>query len=117
MVEPNSSKSRADKDKYEKTLESKGTGEFILHLYVTNSDFKSVQAIRNIKEICEENIPGRYELDIIDILERPALARENQIIAAPTLIKETPQPLKRLVGNMSDKARVLAGLGVHSAAL
>lgn len=74
-------------------------------------NFKSVQAIKNIEDICEENIPGRYRLDIIDIVERPALARENQIIAAPTLIKETPLPLRRLVGNMSDTERVLKGLG------
>ena len=112
MVEPNSSNG-----KYEKALESKSPGVFVMHLYVANMDFKSVQAIRNIKEICEENIPGRYKLDIIDILERPALARENQIIAAPTLIKESPLPLRRLVGNMSDKVRVLAGLGVYSVAL
>ncbi len=77
-------------------------------------NFKSVQAIKNIKEICEENMPGRYELDIIDIKKRPALAREKQIVAAPTLIKESPLPLKRLVGNMSDTERVLTGLGLCS---
>lgn len=114
MVEPNSSQNRADRDKYEKALASKGTGVFVLHLYVADLDFKSVQAIKNIKEICEENIPGQYKLDIIDILKQPAFARENQIIGVPTLIKETPIPLKRLVGSMSDKARVLAGLGMHS---
>ncbi len=101
-------------EKVEKALKSKGTDVFVLHLYVANMNFKSVQAIKNINDICEENIPGRYQLDIIDICQQPILARENQIIAAPTLIKETPLPLRRLVGNMSDTERVLTGLGLHS---
>ena len=100
--------------KVEKALESKGAGVFELHLYVADMDSKSVEAIKNLKNICEDNIPGRYQLNIIDILANPALARENQIIAVPTLIKETPRPLKRLVGNMSNTERVLTGLGLCS---
>jgi circadian clock protein KaiB len=94
--------------------ESNSANKLILHLYIVNKDFKSVQAIKNVKEICEESFPKRYKLDIIDILKQPALARENQIMAAPTLIKESPLPLKRLVGNMSDRVRVSSGLELHS---
>lgn len=85
-----------------KGLERGSSGEFLLNLYVVDMNLNSIQAIKNIKDICEENPLGRYKINIIDILEHPALARENQIIAAPTLIKEAPMPLKRLVGNMSD---------------
>ncbi len=105
---------RLDKNKSEKVQKGRSNDEFVLHLYVANRDFKSVQAIKNIEDICEENIPGHYQLDIIDICKSPELARENQIIAAPTLIKETPLPLRRLVGNMSDIERVLTGLGLCS---
>jgi circadian clock protein KaiB len=72
-------------DKVEKALKDL----FVLHLYVANMDSKSVQAIKNIKDICEEKIPGRYRLDIIDIYKRPGQDGENQIIAAPTLLKES----------------------------
>ncbi len=116
MVEPNSSQEPRDNDKYEKALKSKSPDIFILCLYVSNMSFKSVQAIQNIKKICEENVPGRYKLDIIDIRTHPAIAREKQIIAAPTLIKESPSPLRRLVGNMSNTERVLTGLGLCSIA-
>lgn len=105
---------RLDKNKTEKALKRKGTDEFVLHLYVANRDFKSVQAIKNIEDICEKNIPGRYQLDIIDICQQPALARKNQIVAAPTLIKELPPPISKLVGSMSDEERVLVGLDLRS---
>ncbi len=114
MVELNRPIDGLDKSKSEKTLNNKTTDIFVLHLYVANMNFKSVQAIENIEDICEKNLSGHYRLDIIDICQSPALARENQIIAAPTLIKETPLPLRRLVGNMSNTERVLTGLGICS---
>ncbi len=85
---------------------------YVLHLYVNNMSLKSVQAIENITQVCEENLQGHYQLDVIDICEQPILARESQIIATPTLIKESPLPLRRLVGNMSNTERVLIGLGI-----
>jgi circadian clock protein KaiB len=114
MAESNGAMDKIGKDSCKKALNSRSTDEFVLHLFVANNSFLSVQAIKNIKDICEKNIPSRYRLDIIDILERPSLARENQIIAAPTLIKESPLPQRRLVGNMSDIERVLTGLGLPS---
>jgi circadian clock protein KaiB len=84
-----------------------------LRLYITGITPKSTRAIQNIKKICEENLKGRYELEVIDIYQQPVLARDEQIIAAPTLIKKLPLPLRRLIGDMSDKERILVGLDLR----
>jgi circadian clock protein KaiB len=98
--------------KFKKVLKDRRMENYVLHLYVKDMSLKSVQAIENIEHICEENLQGHYQLDVIDICEQPILARESQIIATPTLIKESPLPLRRLVGNMSNTERVLVGLGL-----
>ncbi len=98
------------KEEFEQSLQDAGSERYVLRLYITGITPKSTQAIRNIKKICEENLKGRYELEIIDIYQQPALAREEQIIAAPALIKKLPVPLRRLIGDMSDKERILVGL-------
>ncbi len=95
-----------------KAPKSRRMESYVLHLYVKDMSLKSVQAIENITHICEENLQGHYRLDVIDICQQPILARESQIIATPTLIKESPLPLRRLVGNMSNTERVLVGLGL-----
>ncbi len=95
-----------------KVLNSRRMENYVLHLYIKDLSFKSVQAIENIKHICEENLQGHYQLDVVDISQQPILARERQIIAIPTLIKESPMPLRRLVGDMSNTKRVLIGLGL-----
>lgn len=87
---------------------------YVLRLYVTGSTARSTQAIMNIKQICEERLRDRYTLEVIDIYQQPELAREAQIIAAPTLIKELPLPLRRLIGNLSNTERVLAGLNLQT---
>jgi circadian clock protein KaiB len=74
---------------------------------------KSERAILNTKNFCEEHLKGRYELEIVDLYQQPALAKEQQIIAAPTLIKSLPHPLRRLVGDLSEKERVLVGLALE----
>ncbi len=71
---------------------------------------KSVQAINNIKRICEEYLPGKYELEVIDIYQNPLCAKDGQIVAAPTLIKELPPPLKKFIGSMADTEKVLVGM-------
>ena len=96
--------------KKKRTAGSPVPGTYILRLYVTGSTSASLRAIQNIKRICEDHLPGGYDLEIIDIYQRPDLAKGAQIIAAPTLIKTLPGPLKRLIGDMSDEARVLVGL-------
>lgn len=87
--------------------------KYILKLYVTGATPRSTKAIMNIRRICEENLKGRYDLEIIDIYQRPVLARGEQIIAAPTLIKKLPLPLRRFIGDMSDTERILIGLDVR----
>jgi circadian clock protein KaiB len=84
--------------------------QYVLRLYVTGLTPRSVRAITNIKEICEEHLKGRYDLQVIDIYQQPVLARGEQIIAVPTLIKKLPPPLRRIIGDLSDRERVLIGL-------
>lgn len=92
-----------------KTSEKK----YVLRLYVTGSTAQSGKAIQNIRNVCDEHLKGRYELEVIDIHQQPVLAQGEQIIAAPTLIKTLPAPLRKLVGNLSDMDRVLMGLDLQ----
>ena len=85
----------------------------MLRLYVTGVTGKSMRAIQNVRRICEEHLKDEYELEVIDLYKNLPLARGDQIIAAPTLIKRLPLPLRRLIGDMSDEARVLVGLDVR----
>ena len=88
------------------------TQKYILHLYVTGATPKSKRAIENIRRLCEEHLQGRCELEIIDIYRHPEKAREEQIIAAPTLIKKLPLPLRRYIGDLSNSDKILIGLEV-----
>ena len=85
-------------------------GKYLLRLYISRSTLKSKVAVENIQRVCEEHLKGRYSLEVIDIHDQAGLARDEQIVAVPTLIKRLPQPLQRLVGDMSDLNRVLLGL-------
>jgi circadian clock protein KaiB len=86
---------------------------YVLRLYVTGMTPRSTEAFSSIKAICEKHLHGRYDLEVIDIYQQPTLARDDQIIAAPTLIKKLPAPLRRLVGNLSKEDRVLIGLDLN----
>ena len=86
---------------------------YVLRLYVTGMTPRSAQAIKNLQAICEEYLDGRYELDVIDIYQQPVLTRGEQIIAAPTLIKKLPFPLRKVVGDLSNENRVLMGLDLQ----
>ena len=86
---------------------------YTLHLYVAGQTPKSVHAIANIKEICEEHLKGRYVLDVIDLYQQPQLALGEEIIAVPTLIRKLPPPLRRIIGDMSNTERVLVGLDLR----
>jgi circadian clock protein KaiB len=99
----------------ERAAADKINGQYILHLYVTGMTPRSQRAIESIRALCEEHLAGRCELKIIDIYQQPELARSAQIIAAPTLVKSLPPPLRRLIGDMSDEGRVLVALGVKVA--
>ena len=91
----------------------KATAKHVLRLYVTGVTGKSVRAIQNVRRICDEHLKGAYELEVVDLYKNLPLARGDQIIAAPTLIKRLPAPLRRLIGDMSDEARVLVGLDLR----
>jgi circadian clock protein KaiB len=89
---------------------------YVLRLYITGTTLQSTRAILNIRKICEEHLQGRYELEVVDISEHPKLAMGEQIIAAPTLIKRLPLPLRRFIGDMSQTERILLGLDLRAAA-
>lgn len=97
-----------------KAKSSKDATRYVLRLYVTGATGGSARAIENIKKLCEERLKGRYELQVIDLYQQPGLAKGEQILAAPTLIKKLPLPLRRLVGDMSDAHRVMVGLDLRS---
>lgn len=86
--------------------------DFVLRLFVTGHTQKSVRAVRNVTRLCEEHLGGHYDLEVVDLYQQPELAAEHQLVAAPTLIKMLPHPPRRMVGDMSDSSRVLAGLGL-----
>ena len=84
-----------------------------MRLYVTGATPRSSRAIANLRKLCDEFLAGRYKLEIVDVYQQPELAREGQIIAAPTLVKSFPRPLRRFIGDMSNTANLLAGLNVE----
>ena len=84
--------------------------KYILRLYVSGSTSKSSRAVENIKRVCETHLKNRYDLEVIDIYQQPNLARDEQIVAVPTLIKKLPLPLRRLIGDLSNLKEVLFGL-------
>lgn len=100
----------------EQQLKSPPAGRYTLRLYVSGATRRSTRAIENLKRLCEQHLAGRYELEVIDIYQKPVLARDGEILAAPTLVKELPEPLRRLVGDLSDEARVLRALDIRAAA-
>lgn len=95
---------------FERSLNIQQNEHYLLRLYVTGVTPQSVRAISNVKKICEEHLRDRYELEVIDLYQQPELAIEEQIIAAPTLIKKLPLPLRRIIGDMSKSDRILVGL-------
>jgi circadian clock protein KaiB len=108
-----SSKDVADvTEDFERALKGEVEEQYILRLYVTGMTPKSVSAIENVRKICNEHLKGRCELEVIDIYQQPERARTEQLIAAPTLIKKLPLPLRRFIGDMSDKERILVGLDI-----
>src|SRR5690348_14355985 len=95
---------------FEHAAGSVDTHRYVLRLYVTGKTPRSTQAVQNLRAICDEYLEGRYDLEVIDIYQQPALLAGEQIIAAPTLVKKFPPPTRRLVGDMSNRRRVLVGL-------
>jgi circadian clock protein KaiB len=102
------------REEFEGSMKNSENDIYILRLYITGMTPNSKRAVENVKKICEEHLKGRYELEVIDIYQQPTLAQQEQIIAAPTLIKKLPGPLRRLIGDMSNTEKVLIGLDLRS---
>ena len=95
-----------------------GNGEvWELRLYVAGKTPKSVAAFANLKKICEQHLPGRYSIEVVDLLEQPQLAAGHQIVAIPTLVRKLPEPLRKIVGDLSNTERTLVGLQLRPAQL
>ena len=96
---------------FEERLKKTGEEKYILRLYVAGMTTKSKQAIQSVKQICDEHLKDRCDLEVIDVFRQPVLAKGEQIIATPTLIKKLPLPLRKFIGDMSKAERILVGLG------
>jgi circadian clock protein KaiB len=88
------------------------TDKFVLRLYVTGMTSRSTRAIRIVRAICEEHLAGKYDLEIVDVYQQPRRIQEDQVFAIPTLVKSSPLPLRRIIGDMSDRNRLMYGLGL-----
>lgn len=104
--------SRATKA-FEKTLTRRSPGKYILRLYVAGATDRSRQAVLRARQLCEAELGGNFELKVIDVYQQPILARDGQIVATPTLIKEFPLPVRRFIGNLADTARLFVGLNLE----
>jgi circadian clock protein KaiB len=101
------------KEALEAAAKSAMSQKYVLRLYVAGITPRSQEAIRTVTAICEEHLAGRYDLEVIDIYQQPALAKGEQIIAAPTLIKKLPLPLRKFIGSMADRERILVGMDLR----
>ena len=95
---------------FEQAAQAVAVERYVLRLYVTGMTPRSARAVRNLQAICDQYLSGRYDLEVIDIYQQPVLTKGEQIIAAPTLIKKLPLPMRRIIGDMSNHERVLLGL-------
>ena len=102
-------------DAFEEALKEQAISraKYILRLYVAGSTGRSMRAVNNLKKLCEEHLPNEYDLEVIDIYKDPDAAREAQIIAAPTLVKKLPEPIRRFVGDLSNTQKILVGLDIY----
>ncbi len=97
-------------EQLELAVRKRRSQKYIFRLYVSGMTPRSTRAVENIRRLCEENLKGRYELEVVDIFKNPEIARSMQVIAAPTLVKELPQPLQRFIGDLSDADKILLRL-------
>ncbi|EFI33641.1 KaiB domain protein [Desulfonatronospira thiodismutans ASO3-1] len=107
-----STKNRSTAEKFQQILDQGPQETYLLRLYVAGTSPASARAIKNIRRICEEHLPGRYHLEVIDLYQQPELKLPECVVTAPTLIKELPPPLRCIIGDMSNTSRVLAGLDI-----
>jgi len=106
----------SDHEDIESAVATHAPARYVLRLYITGASMRSARALMNIRKICEDHLQGRYELQVIDIIRQPALAKDEQIIATLTLIRRLPLPLRRSIGDMSQTNRILLGLDLRDTA-
>lgn len=99
--------------KIEENSEQIESEVWVLRLYIAGQTPKSVKAFSNLKKICEEYLQGQYRIEVIDLLENPKLAKQDQIVALPTLVRKLPEPIKKILGDLSNKEKVLVGLNLQ----
>jgi circadian clock protein KaiB len=99
---------------FEKALAARPAGKYILRLYVAGATERSRQAVVRARELCEAELKGNFELEVIDVFQQPILARDGQIVATPTLVREFPRPVRRLIGNLSNSAGLFVGLDLDT---
>lgn len=107
-------KARDISEELERALADAEGEDYLLRLYVAGTTPRSARAIANIKKICEDELKGRYDLEVVDVYQEPDKVKSEQLVALPTLIKRLPAPLRRVIGDLSDKDRVLVGLNIRS---
>lgn len=106
---------RVDANKaFEKALAARPTGKYILRLYVAGASERSRRAVLRTRQLCETELKGNCELEVIDVYQQPILARDGQIIATPTLVREFPRPVRRLIGNLTNVANLFVGLDLDT---
>ena len=106
-------KPKSSTTKFEKASAGRGRGTYVLRLYVAGASPQSMKAITNLKRICEEYIPHRYDLEVINIYQQPVLLEGEQVIATPTLIKKLPLPLRKFIGDLANTDKILLGLDLR----
>jgi circadian clock protein KaiB len=99
---------------FEKALAAKGAGRYVLRLYVAGATARSRQALMRARRLCETELKGNCELEVIDVYQQPILARDGQIVATPTLVKEFPKPVRRLIGDLTSLTRLFVGLDLDT---
>lgn len=95
-------------------MTKKEKSEWILRLYIAGMTPRSAKALENLKKICEEEVPGQYSIEVVDLLKNPQLAEGDQILAIPTLVRRLPEPVRKIIGDLSNKEKVLVGLNMVS---
>jgi circadian clock protein KaiB len=108
------SQHRAPQDEAEMMTRAASAESWDLRLYVTGQSPRSVRAIENLRQLCEDYVPGRYRIEVVDLTENPRLAAGDQILAVPTMVRLLPKPIRKFVGDLSDTDRLLGGLQIRS---
>lgn len=97
---------------FEKALENSKNERYLLRLYIAGNTHQSANTIMNLRKVCEEYLQGRYQLEVVDIYQQPSLAKSDEIIATPTLVKRLPLPIRRIIGDLTETERILVGLNL-----